>query len=521
MLNLKKLPKNKAKYDMQVRINNFAKIGCATTEVAAIGEVITNAIPATGIPGYGIHRMITIDVIDGSKYPFTQDGERYLVVKNSGTPVANLARMMDNGYSTQEGDNHVFGMGHLYFLSKFAGDSQEYITYTKYDDHIAWISGPYVENPPYGEEDLSQWPFEEDWCVTATIVHIDDVEVDITQYEYELRKKFALALKNDPLLDIEFCGKRLTPVLPPANDATTVMRIVQSEELDAELRIYEFEAPFNEGSEEFQGITIFSCGVCINYFALQIIQKKSLHDRKIKWKYGKEYWMSKHPYTRRLATYVDIYPHKNCKFIFPYMSDKSDFDFSTSRGQILGTVIDNLTGDRFRYFEMMNSESEMRKDHDIFLEQVDDESVNGVLTRKYLTEVNVDAASSRARKKTKQFRIDAITIPVHDNNRKKVEDFLKSKRKRYTLSKEDFDGTSDTFKLREYKRAGQDLQIEHVSQLCDYADLLQLKYGIPKSQMQLQLHGTSIDEDTAQMLEFKKSYGHNITFVPYMHKTEN
>lgn len=520
MLNLKKLPKNKAKYDMQVRINNFAKIGCATTEVAAIGEVITNAIPATGIPGYGIHRMITIDVIDGSKYPFTQDGERYLIVKNSGTPVANLARMMDNGYSTQEGDNHVFGMGHLYFLSKFAGDSQEYITYTKYDDHIAWISGPYVENPPYGEEDLSQWPFEEDWCVTATIVHIDDVEVDITQYEYELCKKFTLALKDDPLLDIEFCGKRLTPVLPPSNDTATVMRIVQSEELDAELRIYEFEAPLNEGSKEFQGITIFSCGVCIKNFGATIIQKKSLRDKGNKWKHGTKYCMTNHPSTTRLSTYVDIYPHKNCKFAFPYMSDKSDFDFSTSRGQILGTVIDNLTGDRFRHLEMMDRESEMRKGHDEFLEDSDTEFVNGILTRKFFTEVNVDAASSRARNKAKQFRIDAITIPVHDNNRKKVEDFLNSKKQRYTLSQEDFDGTSDTFKLREYKRPGEDVRIEHVSQLCDYADLLQLKYGIPKSQMQLQLLGTSIDDDTAQMLELKKSYGHNITFVPYMRQAE-
>lgn len=202
------------------------------------------------------------------------------------------------------------------------------------------------------------------------------------------------------------------------------------------------------------------------------------------------------------------------------MSDKSDFDFSTSRGQILGTVIDNLTGDRFRHLEMMDRESEMRKGHDEFLEDSDTEFVNGILTRKFFTEVNVDAASSRARKKAKQFRIDAITIPVHDNNRKKVEDFLNSKKQRYTLSQEDFDGTSDTFKLREYKRPGEDVRIEHVSQLCDYADLLQLKYGIPKSQMQLQLLGTSIDDDTAQMLELKKSYGHNITFVPYMRQAE-
>ena len=84
----------------------------------------------------------------------------------------------------------------------------------------------------------------------------------------------------------------------------------------------------------------------------------------------------------------------------------------------------------------------------------------------------------------------------------------------------EYNNLTYTFKLREYKRPGEDVRIEHVSQLCDYADLLQLKYGIPKSQMQLQLLGTSIDDDTAQMLELKKSYGHNITFVPYMRQAE-
>lgn len=530
------------KSERKLITTNFGKIGSSVSAFDALCEGITNSISAAlkSHPG-----KVAIDVLKGDKYPFLEDKNAdYISISNNGEPVKDLFKMYEMGYSEQNGDNHIFGMGHKIFLSKFSKDSGDFYTFTKKQDHFELIKGPYIENPEVNLEiPLEEWPFEE-WVVTCTICKIVGAKLfDDENYCKLLGEKFAIILYQNKDLEIAFNGKKVECVLP--KECPDNIRFFNF--AGYKFTCYHFYFEKGEGSTDNGGVILYSYGRQIPVAKNSIILNKSSWEKikgpeDIPDPLGKDCKL--HNYlnlTRAEASgvciMVDILPDKiKNELVYPFKSDKSGINFEEEGGRELIYAINKFIGDEIRELFITRSEG---KERDVLLEFLKGDSKNMpflVCKEVYLFEKKSELSKYMYEKGTvtEQDRMDIVKIPVTSHNQEKVKKYIqksseKKQYSRYDLSEKDLFGLNEKNPLQiyEFKALSKKFDAIDVQELLIYADELIDGYTkgmkhirkqsvfINKKMLCLKCVGSELTPKAERALNRAKRRGYKIEFIPY------
>lgn len=496
----------KSEQDFEAKVRNIPTL-------ITVEELVTNALDAA-INSQSLPKLIDIRIVKGSDYPFLDEPDTlYLMVLNSGHPIASMHDLLRNGGSSHGGCNNVYGLGFLYPVAKLSGGKFRgfYVLTKKKDGGWRWVKGPYGPRVRYGEES-GDWPLPEEYVTGVFIPIHKKKELKKLQQSFtngsalqEFSNKYALALwkwnREAEILSITLEGQKVVSRIP--KDATcTVLPAIHSDELDADIIFYRFVV--KDGAETSQGFYAASAGVTIERLGTRKVVKK--FSQKI-WK-SPEDGLKEHGDMNSLETYVDVIPHfgedGNETWEDCLMSDKREFDKSSDGFAVLRDIINDADGDRYR--------EARAKDVEATLEAV----IASFLYKTLASEGWFVIRQARLPKalSEKDKIPDILVIRPKNPSKallKKAEKALQSGSgviKNYRCNIDDLAG-EDMIQVYEIKRPGVTFEAYHFGQLLGYCNWMKAVCGVNPERIEPHFVCTSYnkyDYDDAQETVLLKKY---------------
>lgn len=529
-----------------------------TTMDVPVGELVSNAVDAvTG-------SKVKIVDIAFEKY---EDGNTYIVVKNTGKPIKDIPAMLDLGH--KEGEvkpdcttNHLRGVGFKYPVGYFSPKDNYFSIETKHRDGWYMVSGPYKETVDIQKFATSDYIHGNN-IVTKIAIR---VEREISEEEKNntkefLRRKFSVAMMKDKSLKIFFDGEQLSYVIHGENVRSSGNVIDDKDEIinrlfvnakdcearraevklvkkgaftfaevdcpivNGKLHILSMQAEPNFDGVNIMGVSVFNLGTLVEHSCGDVISKPSRRatDRLNNFK--------PMPSTRnefaQLATYVDIIPGEG--YIPSYTSDKLHVNWNVNEtSRKLRVFIDDVVGGYYREFVRIHTDSESREGSDEFLENMFEAGNYAYIREAVIWKKGFKGKISDCA------RVDGILVKKTPKNIDKINEYKKSlysggRRITYKLEDVDFDkemieppeetrteGWTYDVKIVEYKNIkNPHLTDNEIACAEKYVKYIAKVFGLDRKRLSIVLVG-NVDEDNnlfKEYLEISREDGFNITIA--------
>ena len=501
--------------------------------VVAASELVANAIDAAMMcPG---RRRVDIDIENRGTL-------RWLVIKNSGMPFADLGEAMNYGYENDDerekcrnakGPGNQYGTGLKGGFSFFYPlDNGLFNIYTRKQNN----SNEYMSiSSPYGEQmkvnhHTGKFPYPE-WVSTVVETAVA-APIDLTTLKEDISKNFTMVFLMDAVrkargetpidMEIRFGGEPLKAIVPLNVDecGNTVSALGVTETwnikgVEVEATKFEFTLPDGLNLEEYghyypskekQGWYLFSNMRLICHEQLDgILKQKGCFDLDG----GSGKFLSVHDSMNHMITFLNI-DIKDRRADLPLTCHKSDVDWRKANGQEYRVNIDKFVGPRFREKTALHLERTLREVIDKFF-------------RKYYASQKAIYATECYVNEDKDFRVDAAVImlngpkgamkesckPTIQSNMVLSEKFFKKINDNPILKEHGYT-VSEVGALIEFKKNDVALK-KYFLQLWGYAIDFKRKSGyFPPSY----LISGSINKKTKDFIDFiNMSEGYNIHFI--------
>lgn len=496
------------------------------------------------------------------------NGIDYIVVKNTGKPIKDLAAMLDLGHEGGEvhpdcTTNHLRGVGFKYPVGYFSPKYTDFIIETRRKDGWHKVTGPYKEIVTIEKLDTKDFLYGDHFVTRIAIRMENKISADDKNNAKEfLRKKFSVILMKDKALKLFFDGEELSYVIHGENGSNGNGNIVDDKQeilkrlfvgekdceerrkevkfvkqggftfaevdcpvINGKVHILSMQAPNKYQGTNIMGVSIFNLGTLVEYSCGNVIHKMT---RRATNRMNNFHAMpSNRNEFSTLSTYVDLLPGEG--YAPSFTNDKRNVNWEkdeTSRK--LRIFIDDVVGGYYREFVRIHKDLASRKEVDDFMENLCSEGNYAYIREGAIWEDGFKGKISECANP------DGILIKKTQKNIDRIQAYKSSvygcgRRETYKLTSDDFDLDAITppehlrtddwtydFKVIEYKNVRNPrLTADDIASAEKYVKFLSYDFGLDRKRISIVLVG-NVDANNYEFqkyLDISKQEGFRITIT--------